>query len=73
MPCHVPTFSSPSAIGIETELPIIALTASAMAETREKVMQIGMTDYISKPFNPSDLYLKIMKYGQRNREAKATA
>jgi len=42
-----------------SDVPIIALTASAMMDTRERVLKTGMTDYISKPFNPDDLYVKI--------------
>ena len=43
-------------------LPIIALTAAAMQEVKQQVEQAGMNDYISKPFNPNDLYNKIAKY-----------
>ena len=44
------------------ELPIIALTASVLAEINNQVMDAGMNDYISKPFNPMELYSKIAKY-----------
>ena len=40
-------------------LPIIALTASAMLEVQDQVYKMGMTDYVTKPFNPTDLYNKI--------------
>jgi PAS domain S-box-containing protein len=43
-------------------LPIIALTASAMLEVREKVLQNGMNDYVTKPFNPNELYQKIVRF-----------
>ncbi len=43
-------------------LPIIALTASAMLEIKDKAFTSGMNDYISKPFNPDELYRKIVKY-----------
>jgi CheY-like chemotaxis protein len=45
-------------------LPIIALTASAAEEVRTKVIDWGMDDFVSKPFNPSELHLKISKYLQ---------
>ncbi|MEL6822061.1 MAG: response regulator, partial [Calditrichota bacterium] len=42
-----------------SQIPIIALTASAMLETRKEVAEAGMDDYISKPFQPSELKHKI--------------
>jgi len=42
--------------------PIIALTASATSNVREKVTKVGMQDYVNKPFNPDDFYLKLKKY-----------
>lgn len=44
------------------ELPIIALTASVLAEINRKVLDAGMNDYVSKPFNPMELYTKITQY-----------
>lgn len=44
------------------QLPIIALTASAMLEIKDKAFTVGMNDYISKPFNPDELYSKIVKF-----------
>jgi CheY-like chemotaxis protein len=43
-------------------VPIIALTASAMIDIREKVMAMGMTDFLSKPFLPEELHSTIAKY-----------
>lgn len=42
-------------------IPIIALTASAMLSVEAEVREAGMDDYVSKPFNPRDLYRKIAK------------
>ena len=43
-------------------IPIIALTASADNNIREKVIAAGMQDYVTKPLNPDDFYTRIKKY-----------
>ncbi len=43
-------------------LPIIALTASAFLEDRDKIYTFGMSGYIIKPFNPAELYWKIAPF-----------
>ncbi len=42
-----------------THTPIIAVTANAFPEDKERCIQSGMDDYISKPFQPEDLINKI--------------
>jgi PAS domain S-box-containing protein len=54
-------------------LPIVALTASAMLDVINKVTAIGMTDYVTKPFNPSELYSKIVKYTSSTEESEKPA
>ena len=41
------------------QTPIIALTASAMLTQKDKAFTIGMNDYVSKPFNPTQLLEKL--------------
>ncbi|MCF8366924.1 MAG: response regulator [Bacteroidales bacterium] len=41
------------------QIPIIALTADAFPETRNKVFETGMNDFVSKPFKKGDLNNKI--------------
>jgi signal transduction histidine kinase/CheY-like chemotaxis protein len=40
-------------------IPIIALTAAALNEVKEKVYSVGMNDYVTKPFNPVELRRKL--------------
>lgn len=42
--------------------PIIALTAAALKEVREKVYASGMNDFVTKPFNPADLEQKLFNF-----------
>lgn len=44
------------------EIPIIALTASASFGYLERALQIGINEYIIKPFNPKELNRVIGKY-----------
>ena len=43
-------------------IPIVALTASASNDVKERVLEVGMQDYITKPFNPNDFLQRIKKY-----------
>ncbi len=43
-------------------IPIIAMTAHAMKGDKEKFIEIGMDDYLSKPVNPETLYETIEKH-----------
>lgn len=43
----------------KAELPIIALTASVALDVRHKILEVGITDFISKPFKPNELRAKL--------------
>lgn len=47
------------------DTPIIALTASAMISKKDKAYEVGMSDYLAKPFKPEQLKGIIQKYNQR--------
>jgi two-component system sensor histidine kinase/response regulator len=44
------------------DLPIVALTANAMAKDRERCAEAGMNDYVTKPINPAELWRVIEQW-----------
>jgi putative two-component system response regulator len=39
--------------------PVLVLSADITAETRREALAVGATDFLSKPFNPSEVLLRI--------------
>ncbi len=43
-------------------LPLVAMTAHAMVEERERCQALGMSGHLSKPIEPEDLYAMLARY-----------
>lgn len=50
---------------LNKDIPIIALTANAFTESKVEALNVGMNDYIVKPFTKEELSNKIIKQLQR--------
>ncbi|MDB5146138.1 MAG: response regulator [Mucilaginibacter sp.] len=58
---------------LKLDVPVIAMTAHAMAGEREKCLSHGMNEYIAKPVNDDDLFKLILKFvpGASRQESPA--
>ena len=44
------------------EIPIVAMTADAMVGVKEKCLEIGMQDFVTKPINPDEMFGAMVKW-----------
>jgi two-component system, sensor histidine kinase len=69
MDCHMPEMDGFIATGRIRELsppvssiPIVAVTASALSEDRERALSAGMDDFLTKPLNAEELRAMLTKW-----------
>jgi signal transduction histidine kinase/CheY-like chemotaxis protein len=55
---------------LHSKIPIIAMTADALKGEAERCFESGMNGYISKPFEPKDLYSEILRFTRNNQNAQ---
>lgn len=51
----------------KAQIPIIAMTANAFAEDRQKALSVGMNDHVAKPIDMNTLIPVLQKYLQAKR------
>jgi signal transduction histidine kinase/CheY-like chemotaxis protein/HPt (histidine-containing phosphotransfer) domain-containing protein len=78
MDIQMPEMDGYTATGIirnelQVDIPIIAMTAHAMVGEKEKCLQLGMNDYVSKPIKETVLYNMIARHAQHIPENEAPA
>jgi CheY-like chemotaxis protein len=56
-----------SSAGKPNRIPIVALTAEAIAGDRERCLAAGMDGYVSKPINPVDLFAELARLAHLHR------
>ncbi len=59
----------PNSPVLDHQIPIIAMTAYAMASDREKCRDAGMSDYLSKPIVPQDLSRALSRWLPKSNHA----
>jgi PAS domain S-box-containing protein len=53
---------------LQLTIPIIAMTASALRNEKIKCMELGMNEYLNKPFVPADLFRELRRFLSKKEE-----
>jgi len=54
------------------DLPIIAMTAHALVEERQRCLEAGMNDHVTKPIDPDALFAALKRWARPRAQAAAT-
>ncbi|HJV66201.1 MAG TPA: PAS domain S-box protein [Geomonas sp.] len=54
-------------------LPIVAMTANAMLQDRERCLEAGMNDHVGKPINPEELWDKLLHWIEPRQAGNASS
>src|SRR5262249_27773963 len=54
-------------------LPIIAMTANAMAADRELCLQAAMNDHVARPIDPAQLFAALLRWIKPRRDANGAS
>ncbi|BFZ65318.1 Chk1 protein kinase [Saitoella coloradoensis] len=81
MDCQMPTMDGYEATAIirkntnpeVRDVPVIAMTASAIRGEREKCLEVGMDDYLSKPVRLKSLETTLLKWMHKDRKGNENA
>ncbi|MGP9810636.1 response regulator [Rhodopseudomonas sp. NSM] len=65
-------FDLARSIRVDSDVPIVMLTARHEAEARIEGLQLGADDYVAKPFEPRELLLRICNILKRTSPAPAS-
>jgi len=56
-----------------SKLPILAMTAHALVEERQKCLDAGMNDHITKPIDPDTLFATLLRWVTPKKDAEPSA
>jgi PAS domain S-box-containing protein len=54
-------------------LPVIAMTAHALVEERQRCLEAGMNDHVSKPIDPNALFVTLVRWAKPRQGQAASA